>query len=157
MAFRVSLFFHVCRSTVWRMLLINANKTRWQATFSKSLLVVFVMQILLSAACISSANAEPIHTTAHVTAHCHNEAMADDMGHMSDSQHEMSACSHCDIPDMVFSTPSANSLDISAVLLAVISLPDAVLSSPAYVAHIKQRAPPHTSSLLHHTNQRILI
>jgi len=136
------------------MLSINANKTFWQATFSKSLLVVFVMQVLLSAACVSSANAKTVHAAANVTAHCHNEAMANDMG---DSEHGMPACSHCDIPDMAFSTPSANSFDISTVLLAIISQPDVIFSSEAYVAYIQQRAPPRTSLLLHHTNQRILI
>ena len=137
------------------MLWMHSKRVRLQATFAKSLLVMFVMQVLLSAACISSANAKPVHATGQLVSHCHNQAMADGMGH--GGQHAMSACSHCDTPDMAFSDPSVNSLDINVVLWVMISLPDAVLPSPAYVAYSRQREPPDYFNLLYHTNQRILI
>ena len=78
------------------------------------------------------------------------------MGRMSGDQ-LMSACSHCDTPDMAFSAPSVNSLDVSAVLPLATGLSDAVLPSPVYVAYSRQREPPDYFHLLYHTNQRILI
>jgi hypothetical protein len=139
------------------MLWINSKRTRWQAACSKSLLMVFIVQILLSAACVSTANADIISKQTPIVAHCHNESMKSDMDHMNNS-HDMSACSHCDIPDMGLSLNVSSSVDMTPILLAIIALPDMPVMLPtARVAMIEQRAPPHSSSLLHHTNQRILI
>ena len=140
------------------MLWMNSKRTRRQMTFSKSLLMLFIAQLLLSAACISTANADAVSRVASATAHCHNEAMPSDMAHTKTSKHTMSACSHCDIPDMGLSAQATTSIDITPVLLAIIILPDMPsVSLLTRSVATESRAPPHSFSLLYHTNQRILI
>jgi len=140
------------------MLQVNSKSMRWQAACSKSLLMVFIAQLLLSAACISTANADVLTQKYSATAHCHNEAMASHMGHMGDTHNDMPACSHCDIPDMGLSAHTSVSMDMNLVLLAIIEFPDMpVLHALGRATSIQQRAPPHRFTLLHHTNQRILI
>jgi len=115
------------------------------------------MQMLLSAVCVSTANADGVSKQAPVVAHCHNESMKSDMDHMNNS-HDMSACSHCDSPDMGLSLNVSSSVDMTPVLLAIIVLPAMpVLYASERTASIQQRAPPHRFSLLYHTNQRIII
>jgi len=140
------------------MLWLKAKRNRWQMTFSKSMLVLFMMQIVLSAACISTANANAMSQMASLSAHCHNEAMSSDMAHVKTNTHTMSACSHCDIPDMGLSAQATTSIDITPVLLAIIILPDMPsVSLLTRSVATESRAPPHSFSLLYHTNQRILI
>jgi len=127
----------------------------WQAACSKSLLVVFVAQLLLSAACVSTASASTLMQASAATAHCHNSSMV--MKHASDSEHSMPACSHCDTPDMALSVHTPD-VDMTPVLLAIILMPEMpVLHASERANLMQQRAPPHYFSLLHHTNQRILI
>jgi len=95
---------------------------------------------------------------ASLSAHCHNEAMSSDMAHVKTNTHTMSACSHCDIPDMGLSAQATTSIDITPVLLAIIILPDMPsVSLLTRSVATESRAPPHSFSLLYHTNQRILI
>jgi len=139
------------------MLWMNSKKHGWRAAYSKSVLMVFVMQVLLSAACVSTANADVISKQAPTVEHCHNESMKSDMDRVSNS-HDMSACSHCDVPDMGLSLNVSSSVDMTPVLLAIIELPNMpVLHASERATSIHQRAPPHSFSLFYHTSQRILI
>jgi len=142
------------------MLWMNSKRTRWQSAFSKSMLVMFVAQLLLSAACISTANADSMSRDVSAMAHCHNESVVS--SHVSDAghatNHDMSACNHCDAPDMGISASAPATADMVPVLLAVIMLPEMpVLSTSAISSLVDDNALPHSFSLLYQTTQRILI
>ena len=142
------------------MLWMNSKRTRWQSAFSKSMLMMFVAQLLLSAVCISTANADSMSRNVSATAHCHNESVV--MSHVSDASHstnqEMAACSHCDTPDMGVSAYAPVAADMVPVLLAIIVLPEAlVLSTSDSSSLIDDNTLSHSFSLLYQTTQRILI
>jgi len=142
------------------MLWMNSKRTRWQSAFSKSMLMMFIAQLLLSAACISTANADSMSRNVSATAHCHNERVVS--SHVSDAghttNHNMSACSHCDTPDMGVSASVAPTADMVPVLLAVIELPEmSVLSTSDTSSLVDDNALSHSFSLLYQTTQRILI
>jgi len=142
------------------MLWVNSKRTRWQSTFSKSMLMMFIAQLLLSAACISTANADSMSRNVSATAHCHNESVVSsqvsDVGHTTN--HDMSACSHCDTPDMSVSVSVSATADMVPVLLAVIVLPEMpALSTSDTSSLVDDNALPHSFSLLYQTTQRILI
>lgn len=142
------------------MLRMNSKSTRWQSAFSKSMLMMFIAQLLLSAVCISTANADAMSRNISATAHCHNESVVN--SHVSDAthttNHHMSACSHCDTPDMGVSASAPATTDMVPVLLAVIVLPEmSVLSTSDVSSLIDDNALPHSFSLLYQTTQRILI
>jgi len=135
------------------MLWINSKKHSWRAACSKSLLVVFIAQILLSAACISSANAATLQSM-DMGKHCHSMAM--DQATMK--HHVMPPCSHCDTPDMSISNHAPMATDMVPVLLAMITLPEVNALSISAASHfVTVHAPPHSSTLLYQTTQRILI
>ncbi len=142
------------------MLWMNSKRTRWQSTFSKSMLMMFIAQLLLSAACISTANADSMSRNVSATAHCHSERVVS--SHVSDAahttSHEMSACNHCDTPDMAVSASVQATSDMVPVLLAIIVLPEMpALSTSAISSLVDDNALPHSFSLLYQTTQRILI
>jgi len=141
------------------MLWMNSKRTRRLGTFSKSLLVMFVAQLLLSAACISTANADVVSRVASATAHCHNESMlTSGVSDMNHAMQEMPACSHCDIPDMAMSYHAPTTADMVPVLLAIIELPEMRLLSSAHVLNrIDFNTPQYHFSDLYQTTQRILI
>jgi len=143
------------------MLWMNSKRTRWQSAFSKSMLMMFIAQLLLSAACISTANADSMSRNVSATAHCHNQSVVgsyvDDASHAT--KQDMSACSHCDTPDMSISasTPSVTG-DMVPVFLAIIMPPEMpVLSTSDMSILVDDNALPHSFSLLYQTTQRILI
>jgi len=131
--------------------------------FSKPVLVVFILQLFLSAACISTANAGSISQMNSIQAHCYNKGvqssvlMSDSATH-SDPHQTMPACSHCDSPDIGLSNIAPITADMIPVLLAVIALPampTLLLSDAANM--LDAAAPQHSYSLLYQTSQRILI
>ncbi|MDX8397325.1 MAG: hypothetical protein R8K49_03290 [Mariprofundaceae bacterium] len=125
-------------------------------TFSKSVLMLFVLQLFLSAACISTANASSMQispASVSAAAHCHEY-----MKNMDESHHKMSVCGHCDSSDMGLSAQTANQIDMIPVLLAIIDLPEMLILSGAYVSSlIDQNISQHHFSNLYQTTQRILI
>jgi len=142
------------------MLWMNSKRARWQSAFSKSMFVMFVAQLLLSAACISTANADSMSRNVSAMAHCHNESVV--MSHVSDASHaanqDMAACGHCDTPDMGVSVHAPVTADMVPVLLAIIALPEmSALSTSDVSSLVDDNAPPHSFSLLYQTTQRILI
>jgi len=140
------------------MLWMNSKRTRRQATFSKSLLVMFIAQLLLSAACISTANADAVSRIA--TAHCHNLGMVmPDVPDINHTTHqEMPVCSHCDTPDMGASAYAPVTTDMVPVLLAVITLPEMpALSESNILSLTDQSTPQKRFSNIYQTTQRILI
>jgi len=142
------------------MLRVNSKRTGWYSAFSKSLLVMFVAQLFLSAACVSTANADSMSRSVSAMAHCHNESVASsqtfDANHTANQN--MSACSHCDTPDMGVSSPVPVAADMVPVLLAVIMLPEMLVLSTSHVSSLADdSALPHSFSLLYQTTQRILI
>lgn len=139
------------------MLRMNSKKHSWRTACSKSLLVMFIAQLLLSAACITTANADSLSHMASATAHCHNVAMPMAGEHAGDKQ-TMPACTHCDVPDMGMSYHVADAVDMVSVLLAVIALPEAAsLLTSDVSSTIDDSTLPHSFSLLYQTTQRILI
>jgi len=142
------------------MLWMNSKRTGWQSAFSKSMLMMFVAQLLLSAACISTANADSMSRNVSATAHCHNASVV--APHVSDVNHagnqDMSACNHCDTPDMGVSAHASVAADMVPVLLAIIMLPEMPALSTSDMSNIvDSNAPPHSFSLLYQTTRRILI
>jgi len=142
------------------MLWMNSKRMRWLSAFSKSMLVLFVAQLLLSAACISTANADSMSRNVSATAHCHNESVV--ASYASDANHVdnkiMSACNHCDTPDMGVSVYTPVATDMMPVLLAIIVLPEALsLSASGVSSLVSDSVHPYGFSLLYQTTQRILI
>jgi len=134
------------------MFLSKQINQSWLSAFSKSFLVVFVLQIFLSAACISTAEAETAIHVAPVTAHCNNVPMSD-----TDID-QQTACTHCDTPDSALSSHTVTLSDVTTVLLALIVLPHVPeLSSVQRMDAVEGYAPPHSSTLLYQTTRRILI
>ncbi len=123
--------------------------------FSKSLLVMFVLQILLSASCVTTASAQRLMQHEHIqVSHCHADAMdmAQDMGATPD-------CQHCDEPDTALMTASHAMPDMSlALVVAVLVMPEVLAdASSVRMGHIHLYEPPSGSSLLYRTSPRILI
>lgn len=140
------------------MLWHQSKNKRWLSAFSSSFLAVFMLQLLVSAACISTAEAEVSFHVAPATTHCHHVSMHDmqssDKAGQSDSQ-----CTHCDSPDMAVSAHAPISSDTVAVLLAVIVLPqvsELESAQRSWSAEVST-SPPDSSSLLYQTTRRILI
>ncbi|MDQ6954022.1 MAG: hypothetical protein Q9M20_01090 [Mariprofundaceae bacterium] len=127
--------------------------------YSKSFLVLFLLQLLASSACIATAGAAESIRLSPVAAHCNNKSLT--MEAVADMEHSglsHSVCSHCDIPDMSLSASALTITDMVAVLLAVIDFPEMpplLLSDTLDLAD--QGAPPHSFSLLYQTTLRILI
>ncbi len=138
------------------MLWINSKRVQWQKACSKSLLVMFIAQLLLSATCVSTANASSTHldvASTSVAAHCHQH-----MQTMNTSHHSMPPCGHCDTSGMGLSAQVVHHVDMVPVLLAVIALPEfSEYSNAAMTAQIEYTSPPNSASLLYQTSQRILI
>ncbi|MDQ6995714.1 MAG: hypothetical protein Q9M18_08985 [Mariprofundaceae bacterium] len=113
---------------------------------------------MVSASCISTAEAEAAIHVAPVTAHCHQVMMND--AHASKTGVHHVACSHCDTPEYVVSAHSSLMFDsVTPVLLAIILLPQ--VSNRPLLQHIatteEDYAPPRSTTLLYHTTRRILI
>ncbi|MDQ6967861.1 MAG: hypothetical protein Q9M14_04180 [Mariprofundaceae bacterium] len=136
---------------------MNSKCKRWQSAFPKPLLVLFIVQVLLSAACISTANAGAMSMSmdanaAPIMAHCHSDSVS------MHSSSDMPACSHCDTTDMGLSAHISNHVDMIPVLLAIIVLPEvpalSISTTGTQIAHVVL---PNSSSLLYQISQRILI
>jgi len=138
------------------MLWHQSKNKRWTVAFLKSFLAVFMLQILVSAACISTAEANTAVRVAPVTAHCHNISHSD--FDVPDANHHALPCAHCDTPDLALSTHAPVMSDTVAVLLAVIVLPHvAELATEQNLDFIAAASPPDSTTLLYHTTRRILI
>ena len=131
----------------------------WMQTFSKSLLVMFVLQVLLSASCVTTASAQRIMQDKHVQlVHCHmkdmpSHNMGGDMSHMP-------SCEHCDAPDVALMTPSHAVPDLGlALVVAVLVMPQVLADdvAPSVVRTHIFEPPSRGSSLLYTTSRRILI
>jgi len=116
-----------------------------------------MLQILVSAACISTAEAEVSFHAAPVTAHCHNVSMTDIQASNANENHA-SSCTHCDTPDLAVSAYAPVMSDAVAVLLAVIVFPQIAELGMAQRTSVAEAAsPPYSSTLLYQTTRRILI
>lgn len=139
------------------MLHSNTKNKSWLLAFSKSFLVLFIVQLLVSAACISTAEAETTLRITPVTAHCNNVIMSNADSTNSNMHHV--ACSHCDTPESLVSAHAPLMIDHAAdILLAIIVLPQvSELALFQHKASAEGYAPPHSATLLYHTTRRILI
>jgi len=145
------------------------SQARWQSAFSKPLLALFMMQILVSAMCISSANAAPVHAMndnmkamsqmqSAMIGHCHSDKTSSH--HSSDNSMADQACTHCNIPSFTLSDATFLSPDMTAVFLAVITSPEypALQASSYHQLRDAHRSPiQRSSSLLLSTTQRIRV
>ncbi|MDQ6979555.1 MAG: hypothetical protein Q9M09_05160 [Mariprofundaceae bacterium] len=118
-----------------------------------------LLQFFVSAACLSTAEANETSTMVPVTAHCHkvNMTAIDD----TDVHHSTAKdlpCDHCDTPEMALSASVPAMSDHVLILLGVIEWPESVVV-PSFMrlSWLEKNAPPHSFSLLYQTSHRILI
>ncbi|MBL1353625.1 MAG: hypothetical protein COA61_009920 [Zetaproteobacteria bacterium] len=139
-----------------RMLRSNKKNKPWLLAFSKSFLVLFIAQLLVSAVCISTAQADTTIRVAPVTAHCNTILISDDL--VNTDAHHVS-CTHCDTPESAVSAHAPLMSDSAvSVLLAIIILPQ--VSELSFLQHIASSdgyTSPHSATLLYQTTRRILI
>jgi len=148
------------------------SQSRWQSALSKPLLALFVVQLLVSAMCISSANAAPVPgmndpmkamtqmspMQPAMTKHCHSDKISSH--HHSSNGMTGQACTHCNTPSFALSDATFVSPDMTAILLAVIVLPEypALQTSSHHRFGDAHRIPiQRSSSLLFSTTQRIRV
>jgi len=134
-----------------------------KAALSRSLLVLFALQLLLSTFCISTASAmrAPMMDQSQ---HCQNmmpapmvQPAGSDFLHNNMANHHH-ACSHCDAPDLGFSTQAPEIPDLQLLTCVLTLIPETVTTLAFNRIHpLDADAPPHSPSLLYTTTRRILI
>ena len=157
-----SLHFHRSNRKVWRMIFGTSIFRQGKRRAAKVFLMVWMLQIFVSAICVSSASAEPNISVSLTAQHCLSSTMVmSEKAAMSHAPVSHLPCNHCDAPDLGLSASLPASADQNQVdvLLAILEFPisNAQRLSLKHVDWLEPGAPPHSFSLLYHTTRRILI
>ncbi|MDQ6997824.1 MAG: hypothetical protein Q9M17_03835 [Mariprofundus sp.] len=130
---------------------------------SRLMIGLFALQFFAAGACLATPSMDMSSTMMKsltpssqsaltFDADCDKAAMADS----NHTDHTMSACAHCDLPNELLSNAiSSFSIDLPLVVLSV-PLEETV-SSSIHLSVSPATGPPLVSPQLHYTNQRILI